>query len=137
MRDLCLFSSTPTYTAEKTHILKDYVSISREDSNVGVGGGGGAGAFTRWLREFRRETYKVNSAGGASSGGGGGGTYHSTAAEDGRRRHSFNAHDKSAHHRADQRLQLQGGGGGGSHVSPTSKTQACRRANSTAAPKSR
>lgn len=115
----------------------DCVSISREDSNVGVGGGGGAGAFTRWLREFRRETYKVNSAGGASGGGGGGGgTYHSTAAEDGRRRHSFNAHDKSAHHRADQKLQLQGGGGG-SHVSPTSKTQACRRANSTAAPKSR
>ncbi|XP_022161586.1 uncharacterized protein LOC111027502 isoform X1 [Myzus persicae] len=109
----------------------------REDSNVGVGGGGGAGAFTRWLREFRRETYKVNSAGGASGGGGGGGgTYHSTAAEDGRRRHSFNAHDKSAQHRAEQRLQLQGGGGG-SHVSPASKTQACRRANSTAAPKSR
>ncbi|KAL5234743.1 hypothetical protein ACI65C_002153 [Semiaphis heraclei] len=109
----------------------------REDSNVGVGGGGGAGAFTRWLREFRRETYKVNSAGSASGDGSGGGTYHSTAPEDGRRRHSFNAHDKSAHHRADQRFQLQGGGGGGSHVSPASKTQACRRANSTAAPKSR
>ncbi|XP_050057324.1 protein Shroom isoform X5 [Aphis gossypii] len=104
----------------------------REDSNVG--GGGGAGAFTRWLREFRRETYKVNSAGGAS--GGGGGTYHSTAAEDGRRRHSFNAHDKSAQHRADQRLQLQGGGGG-LHSSPASKTQPCRRANSTIVPKSR
>lgn len=104
----------------------------REDSNVG--GGGGAGAFTRWLREFRRETYKVNSAGGTS--GGGGGTYHSTAAEDGRRRHSFNAHDKSAQHRADQRLQLQGGGGG-SHSSPASKTQPCRRANSTVVPKSR
>jgi len=134
-----LFSSTKVPTAEKKPFLMDCVSISREDSNVGVGGGGGAGAFTRWLREFRRETYKVNSAGGASGGGGGGGgTYHSTAAEDGRRRHSFNAHDKSAQHRADQRLQLQGGGGGGgSHVSPTSKTQACRRANSTAAPKSR
>jgi len=112
--------------------LIEYVLISREDSNVG--GGGGAGAFTRWLREFRRETYKVNSAGGASSGGGG--TYHSTAAEDGRRRHSFNAHDKSAQHRADQRLQLQGGGGG-LHSSPASKTQPCRRANSTVVPKSR
>jgi hypothetical protein len=114
--------------------LIEYVFISREDSNVG--GGGGAGAFTRWLREFRRETYKVNAAGGVSGGGGGGGTYHSTVGEDSRRRHSFNAHDKSAQHRADQRLQLQGSGGG-LHASPVSKTQPCRRANSTVVPKSR
>lgn len=96
----------------------------------GGGGGGGVsgGAFTRWLREFRRETYKVNAS--AAGNGGNGGTYHATA-EDGRRRHSFNAHDKSAAHqlqRVDQRPD------GGPNLAPRA---ACRRANSTVAPKSR
>lgn len=103
----------------------------REDPNVVsvVGGGGGSGgAFTRWLREFRRETYKVNTTNGGVGGNcGNGGTYHTTA-EDGRRRHSFNAHDKHAHQAA-PRL-------GSSHVAPASRAP-CRRANSTAAPKSR
>lgn len=100
-------------------------SIFRDDSNVGSGVGGGA--FTRWLREFRRETYKVNANGVGVNGGDGDGTYITTA-EDGRRRHSFNAHDKNAdHHRIDPKT------GNATHGSrPT-----CRRANSTAAPKSR
>lgn len=105
--------------------------IFREDSSGGgiVTGGGSGGAFTRWLREFRRETYKVNSSGGNSGNSGNNGTYHTTA-EDGRRRHSFNAHDKNA-----TRQQVDSGPGG-SHVTHAPRAP-CRRANSTVAPKSR
>lgn len=105
-----------------------FVLISREDTNGGGGGGGvSGGAFTRWLREFRRETYKVNTNSGNS--GNSGGTYHTTA-EDGRRRHSFNAHDKSATTRVQQVDHKPGSGLNTVHASRAT----CRRANSTVTP---
>lgn len=74
----------------------------------------------------------MNATGGGGGNVVGGGTYHTTA-EDGRRRHSFNAHDKSgARQAADSATRL----GGGSHAAQASRAP-CRRANSTAAPKSR
>lgn len=105
-----------------------FVLIFREDTNGGGGGGGvSGGAFTRWLREFRRETYKVNTNSGNS--GNSGGTYHTTA-EDGRRRHSFNAHDKSATTCVQQVDHKPGSGLNTVHSSRAT----CRRANSTVAP---
>lgn len=103
--------------------------FSREDSS-NVGGGGGA--FTRWLREFRRETYKVNATGVGVGGGGGagGGTYYTTA-DDGRRRHSFNAHDKSVARRHPDP------GPAGPHAAHPPSRVPCRRANSSVAPKTR